>query len=201
MLIDFSPIRNGDVPMFEFAAHYTVNDLRRVTDAYFDALLDIIDQSSDDDIAFAPSDPDADDPYAKPGEEHIGWSLGHLVVHTTATLEEGAAYSSILARGLPYPREPRLRYETPWETMVTQDAALRRLAESRRICHGYLSTWPDTPFLDTFRDLSERFVERHGPQNAPAAFLMSLKHMDDHMEQFQDVCRQARAAAEASSAD
>ena len=201
MLIDFSPVRSGDIKLFDLATHTTVDDLRLATEAYFDALFDIINQASDEDITFDPSDPEAHDPYAKLGEEHIGWNLGHLVVHVTASLEEDAAYSSILARGLPYPREPRLRYETAWQTMTTQEMALQRLAESRRMCLGYLSTWPDTPFLDIFRDLSERFIERNGPQNAPAAYLMGLRHLDDHLGQFQEVYRQARAAAEGQSAD
>ena len=201
MLIDFSPTRQGDLTLYDFAIHYTMGDLRQATEAYFDTLFDLINQASDDDIVFAPSDPEAYDPFAKPGEEHIGWGLGHLVAHVTATLEEGAAYSSILARGLPYPREPRLRYETPWQTIATQEAALQRLAESRRICLSYLATWPDTPFLDVLRDVSPRYIERNGPQNAPAAYLSALRHLDDHLDQFREVYRQARAAAEGQSAD
>ena len=201
MLIDFSPVRNGEIKLFDLATHYTVDDLRRVTEAYFDALFDVIKQATDEDITFEPSDPLANDPYARPGEEHLGWNLGHLVAHVTASLEEDAAYSAILARGLPYPREPRLRYETPWRAIVTQELALLRLAESRRMCLSYLSAWPDSPFLDVFRDLSERFVERNGPQNAPAAYLLGLRHLDDHLGQFKDVYRQARAASAGVSAD
>jgi hypothetical protein len=201
VFVDFSPIRNNDIKVYDMAMRYTAEDLRAATNAYFDALTDLVEQATDDEVAFIPHDPHAHDPYAKEGEEHIGWSLGHLVVHVTASLEENATYSSILARGLPYPREPRLRYETPWQTMTTRALALQRLAESRRICLSYLDAWPDTPNLDTFRDLSERYLERFGPQNAPAAYLMGLKHMDDHMEQFRDVFQQARAASEAVTGD
>jgi hypothetical protein len=187
--------------LYDFAARFTAEELRRITNAYYDAIFDIIENATDAEIAFLPHDEHADDPYAKPGEEHIGWSLGHLVVHTTASLEEDALYSSILARGIPYPREPRLRYETPWETVITRDGAMQRLAESRRICLSYLDTWPDTPFLDVVRDMSERFVEKLGPQNAPAAYLLGLKHMDDHMAQFRDVYAQALAASQTADAE
>jgi hypothetical protein len=200
-VIDFSPLQNDEIKLFDLAAHFTPESLRAATDAYFDFMVDLITNATDDEVAFLPHDPEAHDPYAKPGEEHIGWSLGHLVAHVTATLEENAAYSSILARGIPYPREPRLRTETPWQLMTTREIALQRLSESRRICLSYLETWPDTPVLDVFRETSERWVERFGPQNATAAYLSGLKHLDDHVEQFKDVFQQARTASESVSAD
>lgn len=201
MLVDFSPVRNNEITLYDFAARYTADELRAVTDAYFDAVFDLIEQATDEQIAFIPYDPEANDPYARPGEEHVGWSLGHLIAHVTASLEEDATYSSILARGLPYPREPRLRYETAWQAIATRQAALQRLEESRRICLSYLAAWPDTPFLDVFRGLSDRFVARFGPQNAPAAYMMGLMHFDDHMAQFREVHRQARTASQAAFGD
>jgi len=108
------------------------------------------------------------------GEENIGWSLGHLVAHVTASSEENAALASLLARGIAYPREPRLRYETPWQQIATKAAAVQRLEESRRMRLGYLATFPDRPFLQVLRDSSERFIELFGEQNAIAVFLFGL---------------------------
>ncbi len=191
MLIDFSPIEGGDVKMLEFSKQFSVADLKAATNASIDTILDIIRDMSDAQMIFLPVDPDANDPHAVPGEEKIGWSLAHLVVHVTASSEEGAAFSSILARGIPYPKEPRLRYETNWHTVTTQAQAIQRLEESRRIRLAYLDTWPDEPHLDVYRESSERSIEKFGHMNAPASFLSSLKHEWGHLEQFREVRRQA----------
>lgn len=198
MLIDFSPVNNGEMKMLEYSRRFSVTDLKAATHASIDFILGIIRDMNDAQVTFIPYDPHANDPHAVPGEEHIGWSLAHLVVHVTATSEEGAAYSSILARGIPYPREPRLRYETNWHTVATQAECIQRLEESRRIRLAYLDTWPDNPHLDVYRGLSERALETLGPLNAPAAFLNSLKHEYGHHEQFLEVARQAREAVAAA---
>lgn len=194
MLINFTPVRNGELKYIELAAQYTVDQLRDATNASIDFLLDLIADLNDKHVTFDPIDPLADDPYAAPGEEKIGWSIAHLVAHVTASSEEWAAYGSILARGLDYPSEPRLRYETPWREITTQAQCVQRLEESRRIRLGYLATFPDTPFLETRRELSERFIERIGEINAPAAVLFGLSHEAGHFDQFKDVKLQALAA-------
>jgi len=194
VLIDFSPVERGDIKLSDLARQFTVADLKAATNASIDTILAIIQDMSDEQMTFLPFDPDADDPHAIPGEEKIGWSLAHLVVHVTASSEEGAAFSSILARGIPYPREPRLRYETNWQTVTTRAQAIQRLEESRRIRLAYLDTWPDEPFLDVYRETSERSIEKHGHMNAPASFLSSLKHEWGHFAQFREVARQAREA-------
>jgi len=194
VLIDFSPIDRDEIKALEFSAPFSVADLKAATHASIDTILAIIKDMSDAQMTFLPFDPDADDPHAVPGEEKIGWSLAHLVVHVTATSEEGAAFSSILARGIPYPKEPRLRYETNWHTVTTQAQAIQRLEESRRIRSAYLDAWPDQPHLNVQRELSERFIEKFGPMNAPATYLFSLKHESGHFAQFREVARQARAA-------
>ncbi len=145
-------------------------------------------------MTFDPVDPLADDPYAKEGEEKIGWSIAHLVVHVTASSEEWAAYGSILARGIPYPREPRLRYETEWKTVTTKAQCVQRLEESRRMRLGYLDTFPDNPSLDTYREMSENFVKKFGQCNAVMAVLFGLMHEEGHFAQFRDVHDQAVAA-------
>lgn len=195
MLIDFTAIRNGDVKLDVFAQQFTIEDLRAATHASIDLLLDIIKDSDDAQIAYIPDDPLADDPHAVPEERHLGWSLAHLIVHVTASSEENAAVSSILARGIPYPRDPRLRYETHWREITTKAQAVQRLEESRRIRLTYLDAWPDVPNLETLREVSEGYRERMGDQNAKAAFLGGLRHESNHYDQFRDVAQQAHEAA------
>jgi hypothetical protein len=194
--IDFSPVQQGDMQLIDLARRLTVDDLRAAGSASIDKLLGYLKDLNDADVTFDPHDPDAHDPYAVPGEEHIGWSLAHLVVHVTASTEEWAAYSSILARGIAYPADPRLRYETPWQAVTTWAECVQRLEESRRMRLAYLDTWPDKPFLEVRRQLSPRFIERVGEINAPAAFLYGLKHEVGHYDQFREVRRQALAARE-----
>ncbi len=117
----------------------------------------------------------------------------------TASSEENATFSSILARGIPYPKEPRLRYETNWHTVTTKAQCIQRLEESRRIRLAYLDTWPDEPNLDVYRELSERAVEKLGYLNAPATFLSGLKHEWGHFDQFREVARQAQIAFQAAT--
>jgi hypothetical protein len=197
VLIDFSPIDNGEVQYLEFAQRFSRDDLRAATNASIDTLLDIIKDMTDAQIVFLPNDPDANDPYAVEGEEHIGWSLAHLIVHTTASAEEGASHSSIIARGIPFPSEPRLRYETHWKTITTKAEAIARLEESRRMRLAFLDTWPDEPHLDVYREVSPRFLERFGKMNATVAFLNGLKHELGHHGQYREVARQAKELAQA----
>lgn len=193
-MIDFSQVDNNEKKMLDFAGEFGVQELRAATNHSIDYLLSLIEGLNDANVTFDPVDEHANDPHAIPGEEQIGWNLAHLVAHVTATSEEWAAYASILARGIPYPAEPRLRYETPWHTITTQAQCLQRLEESRRIRLGYLDTFPDQPDFETRRALSPRFVERMGEFNAPACFLFGLKHEIGHYDQFNEVRRQALAA-------
>ncbi len=196
MQIDFSPVDNRETILLDFANRFTRAQIRDFTNASIDFMLDIVRGLNDAQVVFMPHDPHAYDPYAKPGEEHIGWSVAHLVVHVTASSEEWAAYSSILARGIPYPAEPRLRYETDWKTVTTQQQCIQRLEESRRIRLAYLDAWPDKPDLAVQRELSPRFLERFGPMNAKACFLFGLKHEVGHHAQIAEAARQAREAAQ-----
>lgn len=193
--IDFTPVHDRSLRLAEFAASFSHADLIAATHASIDHLLAIIEPADDAAIAFIPVDPHAHDPYAVSGEEHIGWSLGHLVAHVTASSEENAAVASLLARGIPYPLEPRLRYETPWQQMTTRAAAVQRLEESRRIRLAYLAAFPDAPFLAVNRIISDRFRERFGDQNAIATYLFGLYHEWQHYDQFREVLRQALTSA------
>jgi hypothetical protein len=197
--LDFSPVHNKELNLMEFARQFSLIDLQAATNTSIDFMLGIVKSLNDQQVVFIPHDPNAHDPHAVPGEEHIGWSVAHLVVHTTASSEEWATYSSILARGIAYPAEPRLRYETNWHTVTTQAQCIQRLEESRRIRLAYLEAWPDQPDLDRQRELSPRFLERHGPINAKAAFLFGLRHEIEHHAQIQDAARQAHAAFQAAA--
>ncbi len=193
-MIDFSPMQDGEVTYLEYAEreHIGVPELRALSDESVEYLLRQLDGLTDDDVIFDPEDPEADDPYAVAGEETIGWSLAHLIAHVTASSEEGAALSSLLARGVPAAERPR--YETPWREITSVAHARQRLEESRRIRNAYLETWPDAPFFDVYRDISERFIARFGQMNAPAAFLFGLSHEAGHYAQIEDVRQQALAA-------
>lgn len=190
MFIDFAPVRQHEVQILEFSRNFTVNDLRVAVNTYYETVSDILKGVNDQQIIFEPYDPHAHDPFAKEGEEHIGWNLAHLVLHVTASLEEGAGFSSILARGIKL--GGRLRYEPEWRTFTTRAQVMQRLEESRRIVLSYLNTWPDRPNLEILRDLSPKMVEKHGEMNAVAVFLFSLMHFDDHLPQFRETARQAR---------
>ncbi|GAB4521086.1 MAG: hypothetical protein OHK0046_32030 [Anaerolineae bacterium] len=192
MSLDFTPLVQRQIKPIDFAVNLTLDDLRQVTHESVDTLLSFITDLTDADVVFDPIDLNANDPHAVPGEENIGWSLAHLVAHVTATSEEGAAFSSLLARGIPASERPR--YETPWRDITTVAQCIQRLEESRRIRLAYLDTWPDTPFLEVYRPMSESFLERFGPLNAPAAYLFSLAHEHGHYDQFRDVRTQALAA-------
>lgn len=194
MLIDFSPVNDEQITLYEFSRRFSVDDLRSATHASLDAILGFISDANDAQVTFIPDDPNADDPLAPPEERYQGWSLAHLVMHVTASSEEWAGYSSVLARGIVYPREPRLRYETDWHLVTTRAQVLQRIEESRRMRLAYLDTFPDAPHLNVFRAISERFIERNGPVNAISAYLYGLRHEHGHFPQIQETARQACVA-------
>ena len=193
-MIDFSPMRDGETSYLEYAEQESITaaDLKQYSDESIDFLLSLTDGLNDTDIVFNPEDPEAHDPFAVEGEESIGWTFGHLIAHVTASSEEGAALSSLLARGIAASERPR--YETPWREIATVAQVRQRLEESRRMRNAYLETWPDVPFLDVYRAISERFVAKFGNMNAPAAFLFGLSHEVGHYDQIKDVRQQALAA-------
>ncbi len=193
-MIDFAAMRDGEITFLDYAQREGIGAaaLRAISDESIDYLLSLLDGLTDADIVHAPKDPNANDPFAVAGEENIGWTFGHLIAHVTASSEEAAAFSSLLARGVAASERPR--YETPWRDMTTVAKVRQRLEESQRMRNAYLETWPDSPLLDVLRVVSERFAARFGNMNAPAVFLFGLAHEVGHYEQITEVKRQAQAA-------
>ncbi len=192
--IDFAPVWNNEIKLEQFAQRYTVDDLRALTRELLDTVRGIVDAADDAQVLHLPFDPEANDAAALPGEEHIGWSLAHLVLHVTASAEESAGISSLLARGIVYGREPRLRYEPYWRDITSKAQVMQRLDESCRICLSYLDAWPDAPHLDVYRETSANSLEKNGRMNAVATYLYGFRHMDGHLPQFRETLRQALEA-------
>lgn len=101
-MLDFSPVRTRTMSIGELALGLGKEDLRRLTNAMVDTMLGLIAECEDADVTFVPQDPQANDPYAaQDTEQGIAWTLGHVIVHCTASSEEAAALASELARGIP----------------------------------------------------------------------------------------------------
>ncbi len=186
-MLDFSKFRNKEQTPTELIAGLTVEDLRDLTNGMVDRQLDLIQDATDADVVFVPVDPDANDTFAASDEVvDLAWTLGHVIVHATASSEESAFIAAEMARGVL--REGRSRSEVPWETVTTIAQVRDRLEESRRMRLATLDVWPDEPYLDTT-------VEgRRGVINPIARFVYGLIHDDDHLDQLADIMQQAKAA-------
>ncbi len=193
-MIDFSPVENGEMKMLAYtqSAGITWQQVRDALNESVDTLHVLLDGLEDVDVTFVPYDPHANDPFAPPEEQHIGWNIAHLILHVTASTEEYAAIGSVLGRGIAF--EGRLRYEPDWKTVTTVAALRQRLEESRRIRLAYLDALPDQPFMDVYRVISERYIEYFGQSNCMVSFLIGLMHEVGHYEQIRDARRQALAA-------
>lgn len=188
-MLDFTPLRNREKTLGELVAGLTVDDLRDLTNEMIDRQLALIAGCTDEDVVFVPEDPAAEDKYAADVTEvNLPWTLGHVIVHVTASSEEKAFLAAELARGID--REGRSRYETPWETVTTIAQVRDRLEESRRMRLASLDMWPDEPDFS----LTVNYRWLRGPMNAIARFCMGLLHDDDHLEQIAEIVRQSHAA-------
>ena len=187
--MDFQAIRDGVVTLTEYASATTKPHLQDMTNEMVDTVLGLIDGCRDEDVTFEPLDPVANDPWAGTQEEaHMAWTLGHVIVHITASAEEAAALAAELARGVEL--HGRSRYEVPWREMTTIEACRRRLEESRRMRLASLDLWPDPPHLDNVTQ-----AWQDGPQvNGVGRFILGLMHSEDHLGQIKDIVAQARAA-------
>ncbi len=185
-MIDFLPVQRNELKLGEFATGVTLPELIATINEQIDAFVSLVRDLSDNEVTFIATDPTA--------AETEGWNVAHVIAHFTASSEENAAVSSILARGISYPFEPRLRNEVEWTELTTGADCLQRLEESRRIQLSYLNAWPDTPKLDTERILPEAFAARVGTINAVGAVLLGLMHADGHRAHVQEIMAQAQKA-------
>jgi hypothetical protein len=186
-MLDFNPVRNEEITYLEFVAGMSEDNLRTLTNDMIDTQLALILECSDENVVFKPQDPRANDPFAQDiSEADMPWTLGHLIVHITASSEEAAFLAAELARGVPYEAR-RSRYEIYWTTIQTIGQCRQRLDESRRMRLASLDVWPNSPHIDnTFE--SEFTGQTH---NAITRFIFGLKHDDDHLAQIADVIQQA----------
>lgn len=188
-MLDFTPVHDKTLTIAELCAGLTVADLRALTNEMVDTMLALIAGCGDGDVTFQPSDPAADDPFAASADEaSVAWTLGHVIVHTTASAEESAFLAAEMARGVE--NHGRSRYETPWESVTTIAQCRQRLEESRRIRLASLDLWPDAPHLS----LTYSPWRSAGEINCVARFVLGLLHDDDHLEQLAEIVRQACAA-------
>jgi len=186
-MLEFSAVQNQTGTIQEVAAGLTKADLEAATHAFLDDVLARMAHATDADITFVPVDPAANDVYAvDPAEVEMAWTLGHVVVHLTASAEEAAFIAAELARGVA--REGRSRREVPWPLITSAAAARSRIEESRRMMLATLAAWPDSPLLKVTLD------GPYGPRNAIARFLSGLNHLDTHRDHVSQILGQARAA-------
>ena len=187
-MLDFSAVRASTHTMEELTAGMGVEDLRKLTNAMIDTQLGIIADCRDADVVFQPTDPDAfDNAASSDDEKDIAWTLGHVIVHVTASSEEAAAIAAEIARGVP-DRGGRSRSEVHWTTITTIQQCRDRLEESRRMRLASLDMWPDQP------DLGNRYVHYTGTSiNAIQRFVSGLYHDDSHLGQLHEIVRQTKA--------
>jgi hypothetical protein len=171
--------------LVEMAKTASPAQLRKATNDSIDFYLSLLKGATDSAVTFVPRDEGAHDPHAPADRQNDSWTLGHIIVHVTASSEEGAAVAAELARGVEY--HGRSRYETDWESVKTVAQCRQRLEESRRMRLAALDMWPDAPNLSNTFTLAEGMP----PMNATARFLLGLAHEVGHQPQ-------AAAAAKSS---
>lgn len=188
-MLDFEPVRRGERTIADLAAGLTTADLAALTEEMGALELAILEGAVDADVVFVPDDPEANDTFAADqGDVGLAWTLGHVVVHATASSEEAAALALNQARGLPYPG--RSRIEVPWQEVTSAAFCRSRLAESRRMRLAMLAAWPDVPALDNLYPP----YPGQPPRDAVATFLGGLVHEDSHLGQMRSALAQSRTA-------
>lgn len=187
-MLDFKAVKNGSTSFADLTANLTKADLYKLTDEMIDTMQEIVADATDADVVFVPQDPEANDTFGNPEDKELAWTLGHVIVHATASSEESAALALTLARGLEV--EGRSRYEVPWQSVTTATQIHHRLEESRRMRKAMLDAWPDEPHMDA----TYTAFARLGTLNATGRFVLGLLHDSDHLGQLNEIMRQAREA-------
>lgn len=188
-MLDFTPVRNKQISMAQLADGLGRDDLRRLTNEMVDRILGLMAGCADADVVFSPADSKAHDAAAATeAEVNMPWTLGHVIVHVTASAEESAFLAAELARGVRW--HGRSRSEVHWQTVTTLQQCRDRLEESRRMRLALLEAWPDPPHLD---NVYQPF-EGSELVNCANRFLRGLSHDDSHLGQIAEIVRQAKAA-------
>lgn len=187
-MLDFQSVREKKQKLSDLAANLTIADLRNLTNEMIDNMQGLIGDCTDADVVFQPHDANAYDTFAAhESDRYIAWTLGHVIVHATASSEETAFLAAEMARGVA--NHGRSRAETPWQKVTTIKQCRDRLEESRRMRLSMLDVWPNQPNLA----LTYEPRPGAGEQNAIARFIAGLSHEDSHVGQTADIVRQARA--------
>ena len=188
-MLNFQPVREKKIALQELVKGFTKSDLQRELNEMYNEVERLIADSTDSHVTFEAVDEKADDPYAAQGEENISWTLGHVIVHITASMEEAAALASELARGVEL--HGRSRWEFPWREVTTIEFCRARMAESRRMCLASLEMWPEPPHMENTYTYP---VPGALPHTCISRFASGLKHASDHIEQIAEIVRQAKNA-------
>ncbi len=187
-MLNFNLVREKKSTYKQLAANLTVKQLHKLTDESIDLILKITKDARDRDVVFQPADPKANDTFAtNTGEVGMAWTLGHVIVHQTASAEEAAMLACELARGVVV--EKRSRYETQWETVKTIKQCRQRLEDSRSMRHALLNAWPVKPLGTTYTPGAWA-----GEVDCKARFIMGLGHEESHYQQLREIMQQAIAA-------
>ncbi len=178
--VNFEDMTNRTRSMPEQVAHVQHGDLPGLTAELYDRLDTLIAGLTDAQVVFVAEDPAQD--------EEPGWNMVHVILHITASAEEGMALGSSLARNVEF--TGRSRFEPDWETITTAEQVTQRLAESRRMALAFLETWPDDPYLDNTYE--HNFF---GPMNAMSHAVLGLWHGAHQIPQAEEIARQAKAVS------
>ena len=186
-MLDFQSVREKKITLQDLVKDLTKDDLRRELNEMYDDIEKRIAKATDADVVFQPVDPNASDPSAKEGEAELAWTLGHVIVHLTASMEEAASISAELARGVEF--HGRSRWEVPFREVKTIAFCRARLAESRRMCLAALDMWPEPPHMENTYEPAPGYPAH----TCVSRFAGGLKHASDHLEQINEIIRQAKA--------
>ncbi len=187
-MLEFKAVREKQITFAELCANLTVADLRALTNEMIDTMQRLIADCVDADVVFQPVDPDANDPFAADStESNVAWTLGHVLVHVTASAEESAFLAAEMARGVQ--NHGRSRHEVDWESVTTVAACRHRLEESRRMRLASLDMWPDEPHFEVVYTP----WPGAGEVGCVERFVLGLHHDSDHLEQIAEIVRQATA--------
>jgi hypothetical protein len=188
-MLNFAAVKEQELTFQELVAGLNKDDLGQLTNEMIDKMLSQIAGCTDSDVVFVPEDVQAEDTFAaNSADAHLPWTLGHVIVHVTASSEESAALAAELARGVEM--HGRSRFEVPWESVTTVAQCRERLEESRRMRLASLAMWPTPPHLEN------TYVPwpKLGEINATGRFALGLRHDWDHLDQIDDIVRQAKTA-------